>query len=197
MPTLVRRPVAAFLTVVAVGSVVAGCGGDEPAETVAPAEWAATVCHAVGAATEDLAEAVAIIDRLPAEVAADAALGDQADDLRRAFAALPSYVARYLDVVEVTPVPDTADGAAFRDEVLADLAEAAQVFGRAAIVAEGIDGDTTVEGFFTSVQSFARFPEAFAASDLTFDTPPPGVEEAMAAEPTCGETRRRLAGLIG
>jgi len=185
----------------ALGLVVAGltaCGGGDDPATVPPDEWAATVCAAVGEAVGGLEEALGVIDQLPDDVAADDPLGaGQAAILRDAFAALPVYVDEYLAVVEATPAPDTADGAAFRDELLADLEASGRIFARAALAAEEVDADTTVADFFTRAQGFARFPEAFAAADLTYDDPPPGVAEALAAESTCDTTQGRIATVLG
>src|SRR5829696_4517244 len=90
------------------------CGGDDggagDVAVVAPAEWAAAVCAEVQDAARDLADALAVIDQLPAEVAADAPLGEHAEPVRDAFLALPEYVDRYRTVVDDTPAPDTADG---------------------------------------------------------------------------------------
>ncbi len=174
------------------------CGGDDGGdETVSAGEWVAAVCGEVEDAVGDLEVALAVIDELPTDVEADAPLGDQARELRRAFLALPDYVGRYLAVVEATPAPDTADGAAFRDEVLADLRGADETFTAAARRARTLDRDTTVEEFFGGAQAFTRFPEAFAASDLDFgDDVPPGVAEAFADDPTCRDTQNRLVTLL-
>lgn len=177
------------------------CGGDDgggDGEAVAPDAWATTVCAEVGDAAVDLRRALAVIDELPDEVAADAPLGDQARPVREAFLALPVYVERYRSVVEDTPAPDTADGAAFRDEVLADLASAATTFGEAAAAAEAISADTTVEDFFGGAQAFAGFPEALDASDLDFgEDVPPGVQAALQGNRTCAEVQSQLVNLIG
>lgn len=175
------------------------CGGDDAGseEVVAPATWVAAVCGEVADAAVDLGAALAVINELPAEVEADAPLGDHADALRDAFAALPDYVERYRTVVEDTPAPDTADGAAFREELLADLNTAAETFGDAADAAEALDGDTTVEELFGGAQAFGEFPEAFAAADLDFgDATPPGVEQAMDADDTCRDAQNRLVTLL-
>lgn len=172
------------------------CGGDDGAgdETIATEAWVATVCGEVADAAVDLVAALAVIDELPAEIEADAPLGDHADDLREAFAALPAYVERYRSVVEDTPAPDTPDGAAFREELLADLDAAAEVFGEAAEAAEALDGNTTVEQLFGGAQAFGDFPEAFADADLDFgDTVPPGVDRAVDAEDTCRDAQNQLA----
>lgn len=176
------------------------CGGDgerADGDSVPADEWAATVCAEVGDAVVDLEAALAVIDDLPAEVEADAPLGDQAAPLRQAFRALPDYVGRYREVVEATPAPDTADGAAFRDELLGGLAEAEEVFARAAVAVERLDGDTTVEELFGGAQAFAGFPEAFAAADLDFgEDAPPGVAEAVAADITCRDVGNRLVAVL-
>ena len=175
------------------------CGGDDGSgeETTAPDAWVAAVCGEVADAAVDLGAALAVIDELPGEVEADASLGEHADDLRDAFAALPDYVDRYRSVVEDTPAPDTPDGAAFRDELLADLDAAAAVFGEAADAAEALDEDTTVEQLFGGAQAFGEFPEAFAAADLDFgDTAPPAVDEAQAADDTCRDAQNQLATLL-
>lgn len=172
------------------------CGGDDGAgdETIAPEAWVATVCGEVADAAVDLVAALAVIDELPGEVEADTPLGEQAADLRAAFAALPTYVERYRSVVEDTPAPDTPDGAAFRDELLADLDAAGEVFDEAAEAAEALDEDTTVEQLFGGAQSFGDFPEAFAAADLDFgDTVPPGVERVVDADDTCRDAQNQLA----
>jgi len=175
------------------------CGGDDGAgdETVAPEAWVAAVCDEVAGAAVDLGAALAVIDRLPGEVAVDAPLGEHADDLRDAFSALPAYVDRYLAVVEDTPAPDTPDGGAFRDELLADLDAAAAVFGEAADAAEALDEDTTVEQLFGGAQAFGEFPEAFAAADLDFgESVPPGVDRAQEADDTCRDAQNQLATLL-
>ncbi len=175
------------------------CGGDGgPAdETVTPAAWVAAVCGEVADGGVDLGAALAVINELPDEVEADAPLGRHADALRDAFAALPVYVDRYRSVVEDTPAPDTPDGAAFRDEVLADLDAAAEVFGDAADAAEALDGDTTVEQLFGGAQAFGEFPAAFAAADLDFgDTVPPGVDRAQDADDTCRDAQNQLVTLL-
>lgn len=184
-----------LLAVVALPS----CGGDDAGseEVVAPAAWVAAVCGEVADAAVDLGAALAVINELPAEVEADAPLGDHADALRDAFAALPEYVERYRTVIEDTPAPDTADGAAFREELLADLNTAAETFGEAADAAEALDGETTVEELFGGAQAFGEFPEAFAAADLDFgDATPPGVEQAMDADDTCRDAQNRLVTLL-
>jgi hypothetical protein len=181
--------------------LLAACGDDGGAadeEAVAPADWASTVCPAVGQAAGELGRALAVIDQLPDEVEADAPLGDHARPVREAFLALPTYVDAYRTVVEDTPAPDTADGAAFRQEVLDDLDAAADTFDGAAVAAEQIDDDTTVEDFFGGAQAFAGFPEALADSDLDFgDDVPPGVAEALAADRSCIDVQNRLISLIG
>jgi hypothetical protein len=101
-------------------------------------------------------------------------------------------------VVEDTRAPDTPDGAAFRDELLAGLDEAAATFDDAADAARALDADTTVEDLFGGAQAFVGFPEAFAAADLDFgEDAPPGVVEAQAAEPACREAQSRLADALG
>ena len=122
------------MAVLATLVAVPACGGDDGAaeEAVAPDAWVAVVCGEVARAAVDLEAALAVIDELPDEVAADAPLGDHADDLRGAFLALPAYVGRFRAVVEDTPPPATADGAAFRHELLADLDAATETFGDAA-----------------------------------------------------------------
>lgn len=175
------------------------CGGDDGAgdETIATEAWLATVCGEVADAALDLGAALAVINELPGEVDADAPLGDLAEDLSAAFAALPDYVDRYRSVVQDTPVPDTPDGAAFREELLADLDAAAATFGEAADAAEALDEDTTVEELFGGAQAFGEFPAAFAAADLDFgDTAPPGVARAQAADDTCRDAQNQLATLL-
>jgi hypothetical protein len=175
------------------------CGGDDAGgdERVAPAAWVTAVCGEVADAAVDLGAALAVINELPAEVEADAPLGDHADALRDAFAALPEYVDRYRAVVEETPAPDTADGQAFRDELLADLDRAAATFGDAADAAEALDEETTVEQLFGGAQAFGEFPDAFAAADLDFgDTAPPAVDQAMADDNTCRDAQNQLATLL-
>ena len=194
----VRR---AWTGVVAGVLLLAACGDDGGAaddEVVAPADWASTVCPAVGEAAGRLREALAVIDELPDEVAADAPLGDHALPVREAFLALPTYVDAYRTVVEDTPAPDTADGAEFRREVLDDLDAAAETFDGAAVAAEQIDPGTTVEDFFGGAQAFAGFPEALAGSDLDFgEDVPPGVAEALAGNRSCVEVQNQLVTLIG
>ena len=171
-------------------------GGDD--EVIPTAEWAATVCGEVHAAAADLADALAVIDELPGEVEADAPLGENAERLRDAFLALPDYVETYRTVVEDTPAPDAADGVAFRGEVLADLEAAAETFGEAADAARTLDEDTTVEGFFGGAQAFARFPQAFEASDLDFgEDVPPDIATALLDDQTCIDTQNQLLALIG
>ena len=181
--------------------LVPGCGGDDGAadDAVVPAdEWAAAVCAEVQQAAGDLADALAVIDELPAEVEADAPLGADAERLRDAFLALPEYVDRYRTVMEETPAPDTADGVRFRREVLADLEAAGDTFEEAANAAESLDEDTTVEGFFGGAQAFNEFPQAFAASDLDFgDEVPPGVSDVLLDDQTCIDTQNQLLALIG
>ena len=173
-----------------------GGGGDVP-EAVAVSDWAAAVCAEVGEAAVDLRAALAVIDELPAEVEADAALGDQAGPVRDAFLALPAYVERYRAVVEGTGPPDIADGEAFRQEVLDDLAEAEATFGEAAAAAESLDASTTVEGFFAGSQAFGDFPAAFDASDLDFgEDAPPAVTEVLTSDPACVEVQNQLLDLI-
>ncbi len=182
--------------VVLLGLAACGDGGGGE-EDVSPAAWVEAVCGEVGAAVGDLETALAVIDELPTDVEADAPLGERAADLREAFLALPVYVERYLAVVEETPAPGTADGAAFRDELQADLRSAQETFAEAAVLAEELDAETTVEDFFGGAQAFAGFPEAFAASDLDWgDDVPPGIEEAYAAEDTCRDTQNRLVSLL-
>jgi hypothetical protein len=180
------------------------CGGDDGAgdagsdEVIAARAWATAVCAEVGDAAADLQQALAVIEQLPDQVEADAPLGDQAGPVRNAFLALPEYVLRYQQVVEETPAPDTADGAAFRQEVLDDLESAARTFGEAAIAAEAIDGDTTVEDFFGGAQAFSGFPEALADSDLDFgEDVPPGVATALHDDQSCIDAQNELISLIG
>ncbi len=162
-----------------------------------PEAWVAAVCGEVADAAVDLGAALAVINDLPGQVEADAALGDAAADLRDAFIALPDYVGRFRAVVEDTPAPDTPDGTAFREELLADLDAAAGTFGEAAEAAEALDGDTTVEQLFGGAQAFGEFPEAFAAADLDFgDAAPPGVAQAQAADDTCRDAQNQLATLL-
>ena len=178
---------------------VPACGGDVGAgdETVAPEAWVAAVCGEVADAAVDLGAALAVIDQLPGEVEANAPLGEHADDLRDAFLALPAYVDRYRAIVEDTPAPDTPDGAAFRDELLADLDTATTIFGGAADAAEALDEDTTVEQLFGGAQAFGEFPEAFAAADLDFgESVPPGVDRAREADDTCRDAQNQLATLL-
>lgn len=198
LPSGAVRLAPVVLLALGVGLVPA-CGDDGDAgPTVATDEWATTVCTAVGEAVGGLEEALGVIDQLSADIAADDPLGpEQAAILREAFAALPVYVDDYLAVVEATPAPDTADGVAFRDELVADLDASGRIFARAALAAEAVDADTTVADFFTRAQGFARFPEAFAAADLAFDDPPPGVAEAMAAESVCDTTQGRITSVLG
>lgn len=175
------------------------CGGDDGGgdEATAPEAWVAAVCGEVADAAVDLGSALAVINELPGQVEADAPLGEHADDLREAFVALPDYVDRYRAVVEDTPAPATPDGAAFREELLADLDAAAETFGEAAEAAEALDADTTVEQLFGGAQAFGEFPEAFAAADLDFgDAAPPGVAQAQAAADTCRDAQNRLATLL-
>jgi hypothetical protein len=175
------------------------CGGDDGAsgDPVPPDAWVSAVCGEVAAATADLGTALAVIDELPAEVEADAPLGENAAALREAFLALPDFVERYRDVVADTPAPDTADGAAFREELLADLDEAAAIFGDAADAAERLDEDTTVEQLFGGAQAFGEFPTAFAAADLDFgEDVPPGIAEAQAANDTCRDTQNQLVAIL-
>ncbi len=184
-----------LLAIVALPACGAEDGADD--ETVAPAAWVAAVCGEVADAAVDLGSALAVIDELPGEVEADAPLGDHADDLREAFAALPAYVDRYRSVVEDTPAPDTRDGAALRDELLADLDAAAATFGEAADAAEALDEDTTVAQLFDGAQAFGEFPEAFAAADLDFgDTVPPGVDRALDDDDTCRDAQNQLSTLL-
>ncbi|MET1049924.1 MAG: hypothetical protein ABWZ55_09870 [Acidimicrobiales bacterium] len=176
------------------------CGGDDGGrgERVAPDEWVSVVCAEVAGATADLGAALAVIDGLPAEVEPDAALGEHADTLREAFLALPDFVERYRHVVADTPAPDTADGAAFREELLADLDEAAATFGAAADAAGLLDEDTTAEELFSGAQAFGEFPAAFADADLDFgEDVPPGVAEAQAADDTCRDTQNQLVAVLG
>ena len=175
------------------------CGGDDDGgATVAPDAWVAAVCGEVAGATADLGAALAVIDELPGEVEPDAPLGDHADGLRDAFLALPDYVERYRDVVADTPAPDTADGAAFRDELLADLDAAAATFDEAAAAAERLDADTTVEELFGGAQAFGEFPDAFALADLDFgEDVPPGIAEAQAADDTCRDAQNQLVVVLG
>ena len=187
------------MAVLATLVAVPACGGDDGAaeEAVAPDAWVAVVCGEVARAAVDLEAALAVTDELPDEVAADAPLGDHADDLRGAFLALPGYVGRFRAVVEDTPPPATADGAAFRHELLADLDAATETFGDAAEAAGAIDGDTTVEQLFGGAQAFGDFPEAFAAADLDFgDAVPPAVDEAQDDDDTCRDAQNRLATLL-
>jgi hypothetical protein len=180
--------------------VLAGCsdGGGGADEVVAPAEWARAVCATVGEASGELRQALSVIDELPADVEADAPLGDQARAVRNAFLALPEYVDAYRSVVEDTPAPDTADGAAFRDEVLDDLAAAADTFDDAADAARAIDAETTVEQFLGGAQAFSGFPQALADSDLDFgEDVPPGVAAALAGDRTCVSAQNDLISLIG
>jgi len=192
----VRRAWIGLLVVVA---TLPACGGDDGGgeEAVTPEAWVAAVCGEVADAAVDLGAALAVINDLPGQVEADAALGDDAADLRDAFIALPDYVGRFRAVVEDTPAPDTPDGAAFREELLADLDAAAGTFGEAAEAAEALDGDTTVEQLFGGAQAFGEFPEAFAAADLDFgDAAPPGVAQAQAADDTCRDAQNQLATLL-
>ena len=193
-----RAQTGLVLGLVLVVVALPGCGGDGAGEqTVAPADWVASVCGEVADAAVDLEVALAVINELPGEIRADAPLGDHADDLRDAFLALPDYLERYRTVVEDTPAPDTPDGAAFRDELLADLDAAAATFGDAADAAEALDGDTTVEQLFGGAQAFGDFPEAFAASDLDFGAAaPPAVDEAQDEDDTCRDAQNRLATLL-
>lgn len=180
--------------------VLAACGGDdgEEAEEVPPADWVAAVCGEVGAAVGDLEEALAVIDELPTDIPADAPLGERAAGLREAFLALPTYVERYLAVVEATGVPATADGAAFREELRAALGSAQDTFAAAAERAEALDESTTVEEFFGGAQAFAEFPQALADADLDWGPDvPPGIGEAFTADPTCRATQNRLVALVG
>jgi hypothetical protein len=175
------------------------CGAEDGTEdeTVAPAAWVAVVCGEVADAAVDLGAALAVIDELPGEVEADAPLGDHADDLQEAFAALPVYVDRYRSVVEDAPAPDTRDGAAFRDELLADLDAAAATFGEAADATEALDEDTTVEQLFGGAQAFGEFPRAFVVADLDFgDTVPPGVDQALDDDDTCRDAQNQLVTLL-
>jgi hypothetical protein len=174
-------------------------GGDDADEPVVPvAEWATAVCTEVGDAAVDLRQALAVIDELPAEVEADAPLGEHAAPVREAFLALPEYVERYRTVVRDTPAPDVFDGPAFRREVLADLAMADETFAAAAGAASTLDEDTTVEGFFGGAQAFADFPEAFAASDLDFgEDAPPDVVAALLEDRRCIDVQNQLQSLIG
>jgi hypothetical protein len=187
--------------VVLIALALPACGGDDGAasdEVIPAPEWATMVCTEVGEAAGELQHALAVIDQLPDQVEADAPLGDQARPVRNAFLALPAYVERYQTVVEETPAPDTADGPAFRQEVLADLESAAETFGAAADAAEAIDADTTVEDFFGGAQAFAGFPEALAASDLDFgEDVPPDVATAMHDDQTCIDVQNELLNLIG
>lgn len=179
--------------------VLPACGGDDGGsdETVAPPAWVAAVCGEVADAAVDLEAALAVINELPGQVEADAPLGDHAEDLREAFAALPDYVERYRSVVADTPAPDTPDGAAFREELLADLDGAAATFSEAADAAEALDADTTVEQLFGGAQAFGEFPEAFAAANLDFgDAAPPGVAQAQDADDTCRDAQNRLVTLL-
>jgi hypothetical protein len=180
--------------------VAVACSDDGGAddEVVAPADWASTVCPAVGAAAGELRQALVVIDELPDEVEADAPLGDHAETVRDAFLALPTYVDAYRTVVEDTPAPDTADGAEFRDELLGDLDAAAETFETAADAAEQLEASTTVEDFFGGAQAFAGFPEALADSDLDFgDDVPPGVADALADNRSCIDVQNELLTLIG
>jgi hypothetical protein len=164
---------------------------------VAPDVWVSAVCREVAGATADLGAALAVIDELPGEVEPDAPLGEQADALREAFLALPDFVERYRDVVADTPPPDTADGAAFREELLADLDDAATTFVAAADAATLLDEDTTAEELFSGAQAFGEFPDAFAAADLDFgEDVPPGVGEAVEADDTCRDTQNQLVALL-
>lgn len=173
-------------------------GGSGDDETVAPAAWVAAVCGEVAGATADLGAALAVIDELPGEVEPDAPLGEHAEALREAFLALPDYVERYREVVEATPAPDTADGGTFREELLADLDQAATTFDAAAEAAEALDEDTTVEQLFGGAQAFGEFPTAFAAADLDFgEDVPPGVAEAQAADDTCRDAQNQLVTVLG
>jgi hypothetical protein len=183
------------------GLLLAACGDDGGSaddERVPAPEWASAVCSTVGEAAGELRRALAVIDQLPDEVEADAPLGDHAGPVRDAFLALPTYVEAYRDVVEATPAPDTADGAAFREEVLADLDAAAETFDAAADAAEQLSEDTTVEDFFGGAQAFNEFPQAFTASDLDFgEDVPPGVSTALLDDQTCVDTQNQLLALIG
>lgn len=175
------------------------CGGDDGSgQTVSPDEWVAAVCGEVAEATVDLGTALAVIDELPGEVEPDAPLGEYAAALREAFLALPDYVEAYQDVVADTPAPDTADGIAFRDELLVDLDDAAATFGEAADAADRLDEDTTVEELFGGAQAFGEFPAAFAMADLDFgDDVPPGVAEAQVADDTCRDAQNQLVAILG
>ena len=181
--------------------LLVACGDDGDAgddEAIPPEEWASTVCPAVAEAAGELRQALAVIDQLPDEVEADAALGDHARPVRNAFLALPTYVDAYQRVVRATPAPDTADGSAFRNEVLEDLASASETFDGAAVAAEQIDESTTVEDFFGGAQAFAGFPEALSDSDLDFgEDVPSGVAAALAGNRTCVEVQNQLVSLIG
>jgi hypothetical protein len=178
-------------------SVATACGGGDGGRSGPPEDWAVTVCGEVAGALGDLETALAVIEELPTDVAADAPLGGRARDLRLAFLALPEYIERYLAVVEATPAPDTPDGEAFRDELLADLRSAEETFGAAARRARTLRAETTVEEFFGGVEDFAGFPEAFAASDLDFgEDVPPGVGEAVTADTTCRDAQNRLVALL-
>jgi hypothetical protein len=179
--------------------LLAACGGGDQADDgLPPDEWVARLCAEVGDATGDLESALAVIDQLPTELDADAPLGDRLDALQRAFASLPTYVERYLTVVEDSPPPATADGAAFRDELLVGLREATREFDRAAEVVALLGPDTTVTEFFAFAQTFTGFTEALAAADLDFgDDAPPGVAEARADDASCRAVSNRLAAALG
>jgi hypothetical protein len=193
----VRRLWWGWVTVVIVA--LPGCGEDgSGAEPVEAAEWAAVVCAEVGAAAVDLAEALDVINQLPGQVDADAPLGEQAEPLREAFLALPDYVDRFRAVVEATPAPATPDGTKFRDELLAELEEAATTFEEVADLADDLDDGTTVEQFFSGAQAFGDFPVALAASDLDFgEEVPPALGRAQADDDTCLDAQNQLVAILG
>ncbi len=185
--------------------LIAGCGGDsgddsgdEQGGDVAPEAWVETICSGLQAPVTDLAEALAVINDLPAEVDPDQPLGERLGDLKQAFAALPTYLDRYLELVETTPPPDIPDGAAFRDDLAAELRDAQSVLSDAADAIALLPQLTTATRFLRQVERFAGFNEALSVIGLDLgDDVPPEIADALSTEPACQDVTGQLAAALG
>jgi hypothetical protein len=181
---------------------VTGCGGDdgggdEAADAPAPEEWVAEVCGGLRAPAASLAQRLATISDLPAELDPDEPLGDRLGTLQDAFAALPIYLTHYADLVEVAGAPDMPDGAAFQEQLLTRVREARQVVSDASASVGGLRPATTPTQFFRQVEGFAGFDQALSTVGLDLgDDVPPEIADAVSAEVACRDVTDELASAL-
>jgi hypothetical protein len=193
-----RRSVVVALAVLVGATGCGDDGGDDgAADPPAPEQWVAEICGGLQAPAASLAQRLATISDLPDELEPDEPLGDRLGTVQDAFAALPIYLAHYTDLVEVAGPPDIPDGAAFQEELLAQVREARQVVSDAAASVGGLRPATTPTQFFRQVEGFAGFDQALSTIGLDLgDEVPPEIADAVSADVACRDVTDELAAAL-